>query len=245
MILLPSHRDRANNSMYYNMAENGQVDTTSNDFYCRTCHLKKTQQFVTVLFFFLRTTTCSVPYFSKLALVSRVLILTWIYQRKVMHRPLQGKCTLTCCVSKVSQRVCWCVYVPPNPLPPHSLFQRSQQLESGWREQGAGILHASLYWRGNDAPCPSKVLPTRYFLRHSCDILCIKSLVGHTKVWYFLNIIIWIWLLCAGNFLIHCDAFHHQNSEPPPALPVRSLRKVQTSIRYTANQSYDRILASC
>lgn len=25
MILLPSHRERANNSMYYNMAENGQV----------------------------------------------------------------------------------------------------------------------------------------------------------------------------------------------------------------------------
>uniref|UniRef100_A0A8C5DA76 Dedicator of cytokinesis protein 3-like n=1 Tax=Gouania willdenowi TaxID=441366 RepID=A0A8C5DA76_GOUWI len=27
------------------------------------------------------------------------------------------------------------------------------------------------------------------------------------------------------HFLMHCDAFHHQNSEPPPALPVRSLRK--------------------
>lgn len=25
MILLPPHRERANNSMYYNMAENGQV----------------------------------------------------------------------------------------------------------------------------------------------------------------------------------------------------------------------------
>lgn len=25
MILLPSHRERANNSVYYNMAENGQV----------------------------------------------------------------------------------------------------------------------------------------------------------------------------------------------------------------------------
>lgn len=31
----------------------------------------------------------------------------------------------------------------------------------------------------------------------------------------------------AGHFLMHCDAFHHQNSDPPPALPVRSLRKVQ------------------
>uniref|UniRef100_A0A671Y5L0 Dedicator of cytokinesis 3 n=1 Tax=Sparus aurata TaxID=8175 RepID=A0A671Y5L0_SPAAU len=28
-----------------------------------------------------------------------------------------------------------------------------------------------------------------------------------------------------GHFLMHCDAFHHQNSDPPPALPVRSLRK--------------------
>uniref|UniRef100_A0A6Q2Y601 Dedicator of cytokinesis 3 n=1 Tax=Esox lucius TaxID=8010 RepID=A0A6Q2Y601_ESOLU len=28
-----------------------------------------------------------------------------------------------------------------------------------------------------------------------------------------------------GHFLMHFDAFHHQNSDPPPALPVRSLRK--------------------
>lgn len=28
MILLPSHRERANNSVYYNMAENGQVGQT-------------------------------------------------------------------------------------------------------------------------------------------------------------------------------------------------------------------------
>uniref|UniRef100_A0A3Q2CXQ0 Dedicator of cytokinesis 3 n=1 Tax=Cyprinodon variegatus TaxID=28743 RepID=A0A3Q2CXQ0_CYPVA len=28
-----------------------------------------------------------------------------------------------------------------------------------------------------------------------------------------------------GHFMMHCDAFHHQNSDPPPALPVRSLRK--------------------
>lgn len=32
MILLPSHRDRANNSMYYNLAENGQVDATASCF---------------------------------------------------------------------------------------------------------------------------------------------------------------------------------------------------------------------
>lgn len=31
----------------------------------------------------------------------------------------------------------------------------------------------------------------------------------------------------SGHFLMHCDAYHHQNSDPPPALPVRSLRKVQ------------------
>lgn len=34
-------------------------------------------------------------------------------------------------------------------------------------------------------------------------------------------------LTSTGHFLMHCDAYHHQNSEPPPALPVRSLRKVQ------------------
>lgn len=75
----------------------------------------------------------------------------------------------------------------PPILYPHSLFQCSQQLESGWREQGAGVLHASLYWRGNDAPCPTQVLPTRYFIfsLHSYDILGIKRLVGHTKMWYF------------------------------------------------------------
>ncbi|CAG11287.1 unnamed protein product [Tetraodon nigroviridis] len=28
-----------------------------------------------------------------------------------------------------------------------------------------------------------------------------------------------------GHFLMHCDAYHPQNSDPPPALPVRSLRK--------------------
>ncbi|CAB1336119.1 unnamed protein product, partial [Coregonus sp. 'balchen'] len=28
-----------------------------------------------------------------------------------------------------------------------------------------------------------------------------------------------------GHFLMHFDAFHHQNSDPPPALPIRALRK--------------------
>lgn len=45
-----------------------------------------------------------------------------------------------------------------------SVSERSQQLESGWREQGAGVLHASFYWRGYHAPCPTQVLPTRYAL---------------------------------------------------------------------------------
>uniref|UniRef100_A0AAX7V7H1 Dedicator of cytokinesis 3 n=1 Tax=Astatotilapia calliptera TaxID=8154 RepID=A0AAX7V7H1_ASTCA len=31
--------------------------------------------------------------------------------------------------------------------------------------------------------------------------------------------------LQSRHFLMHCDAFHQQNSDPPPALPVRSLRK--------------------
>uniref|UniRef100_A0A3P9JKJ7 Dedicator of cytokinesis 3 n=1 Tax=Oryzias latipes TaxID=8090 RepID=A0A3P9JKJ7_ORYLA len=28
-----------------------------------------------------------------------------------------------------------------------------------------------------------------------------------------------------GHFMMHCDSYHHQNSDPPPSLPVRSLRK--------------------
>lgn len=69
----------------------------------------------------------------------------------------------------------------------HSLFQCSQQLEPGWREQGAGVLHASLYWRGNDAPCPTQVLSTRYFVLsiHTYVFIGIKSLVVHTKIWYY------------------------------------------------------------
>lgn len=36
---------------------------------------------------------------------------------------------------------------------------------------------------------------------------------------------------------MHCDAYHHQNSDPPPALPVRSLRKVRP--RDQADISHD------
>lgn len=73
MILLPSHRERANNSVYYNMAENGQVGETPSgatpDLFCLDLCL-------TLSVAPCRTTTCSVPYFNKLAPVSRVLILT-------------------------------------------------------------------------------------------------------------------------------------------------------------------------
>lgn len=44
-----------------------------------------------------------------------------------------------------------------------------------------------------------------------------------------------LWFLPAGHFLMHCDAFHHQNNEPPPALPVRSLRKVHPSQKHLSS----------
>lgn len=44
-----------------------------------------------------------------------------------------------------------------------------------------------------------------------------------------------LWFLSAGHFLMHCDAFHHQNNDPPPALPVRSLRKVRPLQKYLRN----------
>lgn len=49
--------------------------------------------------------------------------------------------------------------------PPHSsVSKRSQQLESGWREQGAGVLYATIHRRGDDASGPSQILPTRYYM---------------------------------------------------------------------------------
>lgn len=165
MILLPSHRERANNSMYYNMAENGQVGQIHRMTYQIYTFREIFNKEMTTLsltsvcilycfffFFFYRTTTCSVPYSSKLAPVSRVPTLTWTYPRKVLRKQLETYSitymrrvcvlnTLMCCPSSVSEHF--------------------QQLESGWREQGAGVLHASFYWRGYHAPCPSQVLPTR------------------------------------------------------------------------------------
>ena len=77
-------------------------DTTAN---CTDRHLNILICFgwLTVLYL-LRTTTCSVPYFSKSAPVSRVLILTWTCQRKVTHThthvkkrsPYHSMCWFTC-----------------------------------------------------------------------------------------------------------------------------------------------------
>ncbi|KAK7884171.1 hypothetical protein WMY93_027294 [Mugilogobius chulae] len=33
-----------------------------------------------------------------------------------------------------------------------------------------------------------------------------------------------------GHFLMHCDAFHHQSTEPPPALPVRSSESLHSTL---------------
>lgn len=39
---------------------------------------------------------------------------------------------------------------------------------------------------------------------------------------------------------MHCDAFHHQNADSaPPALPVRSLRKVTTSDLFVGGGAVD------
>lgn len=76
-----------------------------------------------------------------------------------MNLPEKGKgWSVQCYVDEMCHSVCWHVNVFLL-----SVSKRTQQLESGRREQGAGVLHASLYWRGN-APCPTQVLPTRYFI---------------------------------------------------------------------------------
>lgn len=74
MILLPSHRERANNSVYYNMAENGQVGETPGGSDVKSILFGSMLDSLSVAP--CRTTTCSVPYFNKLAPVSRVPILT-------------------------------------------------------------------------------------------------------------------------------------------------------------------------
>lgn len=45
-----------------------------------------------------------------------------------------------------------------------SVSERSQQLESGRREQGAGVLYATIQRRGDDASRPSQILPARYYM---------------------------------------------------------------------------------
>lgn len=76
MILLPSHRERANNSVYYNMAENGQVGVEAQGGRMGGWGGDPSDRRLTLSVALCRTTTRSVPYFNKLAPVSRVLILT-------------------------------------------------------------------------------------------------------------------------------------------------------------------------
>lgn len=52
--------------------------------------------------------------------------------------------------------------------------------------------------------------------------LCVKNPIFH-----LLRIIHISDFHSTGHFLMHCDVYHSQNTDPPPALPVRSLRKVR------------------
>ena len=66
---------------------------------------------------------------------------------------------------------CYMLLFPPV----SSLSQCPQQLESGWREQGTGVLHASFYWRCNHAACPTQVLPARCcFISPHSSILTVR-----------------------------------------------------------------------
>lgn len=78
----------SNDLVWYDFFFSGAVHNDDNGdtvFFVNTCC-----SFVFKLYdVFRRTTTCSVPYSSKLAPVSHVLILTWTYQRKVMHKQVE------------------------------------------------------------------------------------------------------------------------------------------------------------
>ena len=131
MILLPSHRERVNNSMYYSMAENGQVGQICiiiADFGNGIkCFITLNVCFIGVFHFcFIRTTTCSVPYFSKLAPVSLVLIHIWIYRRKVT--PKGGK------ISQGHEMFVACLHVFV-PLPVFPNAPSSWSLDGENREQ--------------------------------------------------------------------------------------------------------------
>ncbi|TKS77735.1 Dedicator of cytokinesis protein 3 [Collichthys lucidus] len=120
MILLPSHRERANNSMYYNMAENGQNNHMQRALLQQVSPCKP----------------CADP-----------------------HMNLPEK-------------------VFPNAPSSWSLDGENREQVSYMPASTGGVM----------PPVPPRSFPP-------------------------------------GHFLMHCDAFHHQNSDPPPALPVRSLRK--------------------
>ncbi|KAG8002595.1 Dedicator of cytokinesis protein 3, partial [Nibea albiflora] len=121
MILLPSHRERANNSMYYNMAENGQNNHMQRALLQQVSPCKP----------------CADP-----------------------HMNLPEK-------------------VFPNAPSSWSLDGENREQVSYMPASTGGVIMP---------PVPPRSFPP-------------------------------------GHFLMHCDAFHHQNSDPPPALPVRSLRK--------------------
>ena len=107
-----------------------------------------------------------------------------------MNLPEKGNartgCNVQYDVGQINHNVCVCVCVDMlmcSP-PPSSVSQHSPQLESGWREQGAGVLHASFYWRGDHASRPTEVLPTRYFLLlpHTQALWVARNIYSHFKL---------------------------------------------------------------
>uniref|UniRef100_A0A8C7S3Y7 Dedicator of cytokinesis 3 n=1 Tax=Oncorhynchus mykiss TaxID=8022 RepID=A0A8C7S3Y7_ONCMY len=92
--------------------------------------------------------------------------------------------------------------------------------------QGDIALHPGTYRGHHHAPCPTQVLPTRYHqfiytLSMGKSPLAVMSTRQVLEVYSDMT----VFTSALGHFLMHFDAFHHQNSDPPPALPVRSLRK--------------------
>ena len=64
-MLLPPHRERANNTMYYSMTENGQVGQDKYDTMPRAFLLLVFLETGVIWLCFDRPTTYSVPYFNK------------------------------------------------------------------------------------------------------------------------------------------------------------------------------------
>ena len=180
-----------------------------------------------------RTTTCSVPYSSKLAPVSHVLILTWTYQRKVTHAQVETNSMMK--VGLIT--VCVDMLMCSPPLPP--VFPNTPP---GWSLDGENREQVS-YMPASTGGVIMPPVPPRSFPPGTFCFYLTHERYRLLKI--YIHISYWTLLftccrrLCvmfsprelpsAGHFLMHCDAFHHQNSDPPPALPVRSLRKVQPS----------------